>query len=422
MKLRSLFLASLAAMAMVSCSNEENAIDNGAELAKNATMQLAIAFPKTTTTKATADEIGEAYEQTINDVTIIVVNGSTIDRQYFTSDQLVAGIEDTTKKNMTPTFPASAGTVSVYAYVNYGENVINAGNYTSYIENATYANLSINNNIANVEGANFHMNGFTTNVNIAEGVTNYAKVEISRVAAKITEATVKEGYAYPFEEDKYGSQLTITLTDYSLVNLGNSVNVLNDNASSITADNSYNYYDGSTNNDCVDRFADLDQAAINVANKTSYCLANQSSNTTTQVIYKAVATFTGGVTDTDGTFYIRNNNAGEPTVYSLEQIKEAFPIIYQNFDENTSIKAWSDLGVKKYAKGVCYYKKAINTTIGGTTVAQILRNNYYLLNVVSINDLGSPEIDMPTPDPTTLLEVEVIVKNWAFNQNDITLG
>ena len=63
MKLRSLFLASLAALAMVSCSNENDpAIDGGeANVEKKALLELGFAFPKTTETRATT-EAGLATE------------------------------------------------------------------------------------------------------------------------------------------------------------------------------------------------------------------------------------------------------------------------------------------------------------------------------------------------------------------------
>ena len=47
MKLRSLFLASLAAMAMVSCSNEDDQIINVPE-GETAQMRIALAFPTPT--------------------------------------------------------------------------------------------------------------------------------------------------------------------------------------------------------------------------------------------------------------------------------------------------------------------------------------------------------------------------------------
>ncbi len=425
MKLRNLFLVSLAAMAMASCSNEVEGVDNG-NFAKDAKMQLAITFPQTNKTRAGENDLakGEAYEQQINDLTVVVVNGRDLTVVSYTSDELVNGKVETTKVNMTPVFEVSAGTVNVYAYVNYGKGSITAGNYTTYEENASYAGLSINNNVANVEGANFHMNGSTANVEISPNVTNYAQVVISRVAAKITEATAEKSYTH--EDLEYGANLTIELTDYSLVNLGKKVNVLSDNATSITSENAYNFYAGSSNETYQNLFENMPQAGIDAKNKDSYCLANQSSGNATHVIYKAKATFAEvdgvKVTDEDGTFYIRNNKEGTPTVYSLAQLQSTYPGVYNNCDQNTTTEDWSKLGVKKYTEGYCYYKHAITTATEGGNAAEILRNNLYLLNVTNIKDLGTPELDTPNPDPTTLLEVEVIIKAWTFNQNDITLG
>ena len=417
MKLRSLFLAGLAVMAMASCSNDVEGVDNNVEPMKDAKMQLAITFPQATVTRAelTEDQKGEAYEQKINDLTVIVVNGASIVREYYTADQLVNGKEDIAKKNMTPAFYVPSGTATVYAYANYGngDKAITASNYTTYEESATYTGLSIDNNIASVTGENFHMNGTTVNVPIAEGETNYALVNISRVAAKIAEATETKAYTH---EGKYGDKLTITLTDYSLVNLDNKINVLNDDANSRTEVDFYNYYAGAENTSCEDLFKNKPNIKIDAANKTSYCLANQSS-IKTQVIYKAKATFEGSVTEKDGTFYIRNNRNNEATVYTLAQLQAAFPGVYDKCTANTSIAEWAALGVKKYAAGVCYYKQDIKAN----NATQILRNNYYKLNVTNIRDLGDPEIDMPNPDPLTLLEVEIKVMPWTVWNNDIIL-
>lgn len=417
MKLRSLFLAGLAVMAMASCSNDVEGVDNNVEPMKDAKMQLAITFPQATVTRAelTEDQKGEAYEQKINDLTVIVVNGASIVREYYTADQLVNGKEDIAKKNMTPAFDVPSGTAIVYAYANYGngDKAITASNYTTYEESATYTGLSIDNNIASVTGENFHMNGSAQGIQITEGETNYALVNISRVAAKIAEATETKAYTH---EGKYGDKLTITLTDYSLVNLDNKINVLNDDANSRVEADFHNYYAGAVNTSCEDLFTKKPHMEIGAANKTSYCLANQSS-IKTQVIYKAKATFEGSVTEADGTFYIRNNRNNEATVYTLAQLQTAFPGVYDKCTANTTIAEWAALGVKKYAAGVCYYKQDV-TTDG---IAKILRNNYYKLNVTNIRDLGDPEIDMPNPDPLTLLEVEIKVMPWTVWNNDIIL-
>lgn len=420
MKLRSLFLASLAAMAMVSCSNEDDQIiDNGANVEKNAVMQLGIEFPSVTR----ADDTNALpAEQQINDLTVVVVDADNkvANVEFYEANELVNGEVDKTKKNMTPVFEVAAGTVTVYAYVNYGKGTITGDNYSNYTESAEYSALSINNGVASVatEKPNFHMNGSTQNVVISPNVTNYAQVSISRVAAKIVEATVTKSYTP--EGLTYGADLTIALTDYSLVNLNKEVNVLSDNATSIAEDKFYNFYAGTSNESYEDRFTSMPNANINAENKISYCLANQSE-TTTQIIYKAKATFAGeGTTEADGTFYIRNNKEGVATVYTLAKLQTEYPGVYNSCDENTTIKEWSKLGVKKYTNGVCYYKKEIETK--ATNTAQILRNNYYSLNVTDIKNLGTPEMDTPDPNPLTLLEVEVTIVPWTFNQNDIVLG
>ena len=52
MKLRSLFLAALAATAMVSCTNENDPIDEGKQVEKNAMMQFRVSFGSLASTRA----------------------------------------------------------------------------------------------------------------------------------------------------------------------------------------------------------------------------------------------------------------------------------------------------------------------------------------------------------------------------------
>ena len=76
MKLRSLFLAGLAAMAMVSCSNEDDQIiDNGGvKLEENARMQFSIAFPTANSTRALDenDANGLTTEQNVKSIQLIL--------------------------------------------------------------------------------------------------------------------------------------------------------------------------------------------------------------------------------------------------------------------------------------------------------------------------------------------------------------
>ena len=76
MKLRSLFLAGLAVMAMASCSNEDDAIVNGGEnAAKDAALQFSIGFPQTTrATTASGDKSDEGLscEQKVNTISFVL--------------------------------------------------------------------------------------------------------------------------------------------------------------------------------------------------------------------------------------------------------------------------------------------------------------------------------------------------------------
>lgn len=71
MKLRNLFLVSLAAMAITSCSNENDPIVDSGNTAETAMFNFSIALPNAPKTRTTTDP-GTKQEQNVNDITMVL--------------------------------------------------------------------------------------------------------------------------------------------------------------------------------------------------------------------------------------------------------------------------------------------------------------------------------------------------------------
>lgn len=416
MKVKNLLLAGLAAFAMASCSNnDEVTADGGQSLVNNAKMRLTIALPQSSNTRAVTGgtEVGTVAESNINDLTVIVKIGTaTIYKTYE-----VGELTD----NTTPDFEVPAGAATVLAFVNYGKGTVTLDNYTKSVEKAEYTGLTINNSIASTEGkGNFHMYG-EGNGPVVAGTQNHVIVNINRVVAKIVEKsfenqiTFTPGIKTPDDKTQYPK---IVLKDYSIINMGMEVSTAKDNAESLTNTQLYNAYKGLENTTCQDIFKGLVSAKLDKV-QTSYCLANQTPDLAagggsdqTYIVYKAKITYDndgGGIT---GTFYVRDGKA-----YNLASLQIAYPNIYKDLTDDTSIEDWFKVGVLKYENGFAYYKKPIQTI----NENKILRNNVYNVTVKNITGLGAPALDIPTTPTLTYLDIQIKVNQWTVQTNDITL-
>ena len=123
MKFRSLFLATLAVMAMASCSNENDPITDNGNGEKNAIFNFSIALPNNGTTKADGNEAGTLKEQKVNNITLVLtyeggipvftktyqVNEFTQSGSIYTltnAEQVSAGTATATYMSTTMGFPA----------------------------------------------------------------------------------------------------------------------------------------------------------------------------------------------------------------------------------------------------------------------------------------------------------------------------
>lgn len=410
MKLKNLFLASIAVAALTACSNETEFIDNGNQtIAKDASMQFSIALPQGSLTRAGSTDVGLDTENTFADITVVLDYGAN--RSIFTvgyGDFNNANGKLTLKSNLSVT---AGENVNVYAFVNassalkdqLGSAPINTlridGNYNQSIDDLT-------NKGGIAEANNFLMSGSQPSQKINAGEVNKVTVSVDRVAAKLVEKSKTEAFVIkkPQTSTANDDELKITLTNYNFANLQQDTYVL-ENGSNIVSSTLFNAYSSepfsSWDNDYLTPkkiTGDLNHE-INNSNIT-YCTENKDRSTL--VLYKAVATWGD---NQPSNFYVDASN----TVYlSFEELSKRYDT---GLTDESSIEEFSIAGIKKYEDGVCYYKS--------NEIGAINRNNVYYLNVSNITKLGDPTPGV-TPNPSTI-DLEVSIKPWTINNVDIIL-
>lgn len=413
MKLKSLFLASLAAMAMVSCSNDNDPINaDGGNVEKNAVLNFGIAMPASTrgVTTGTPDS-GTKQESKVNDITLILnYKGGT---PQFSKNYPVSAFTKTDNKYVLSVKELVApGEADVVVYVNYGKD----GDLTATTIESNDA-FDLGTYASTAGDGNFFMTGEQKGLNIvANSADNQATVSVERVAAKIVEATQQAGFSYPIANSAltHTGALSVTLTDYAISNMNKKSNVLKTTNTYYAAGEFWNNFVPATANALwSDKFKAI--KAMDDANKAIYCFENNNSaGAPTMVYYKAKATLEGAT----GNFYVHEN-----IIY--KSFKELDDAVFNKSltpslgltDKSSNEDFMKKAGVMKYTDGICYYSADIKTASG----ANILRNNIYKLNVTSIGDLGLPEIDIPVAGDPTLLGLDVTVQDWTVNLNDIEL-
>lgn len=417
MKLRSLFLASLAAIAFVSCSNEEDATINGGETgAKDAIVQFGISFSNTVTRGATAgeSEAGTAEEQAFNDATIVIEQGGKQSVFTFPFDQFSKVTDGATHQPATlwlkEKIAVNEGAANVYVFLNASsslkaslESPIN--NYPTLTESVDFSNgikaLEATGKIA--EPNKFLMcnaDGTAEEAQFDKNEINTLKVCVGRVTAKLEEMTPAENsYDITDKTINFGNKkITVSLSDFAYTGLQQDTYVLK-NAAPITA-NLYKPYDGTT---------EFEYQNVK-GGVTNYCMENlggTSLQTTTNIIYKANITVDGTTEGT--TIYVTPDNYAFTSIEAMAEAGYKF----EGLNENTSIEdCWNTYALKKYENGVCYYTGQIETANAG---AKIIRNNIYRLSVNSIKGLGT--VLPKTFDDFTLLDLTVEIDPWTVNLN-----
>lgn len=427
MKLKSLFLASLAAMAMVSCSNEDDQIVNNVG-EKNALLNFGITVPMATTTRGTTTDkqdselVGTTPENKINTIMFSVTNatGQTYDSPIYTLDQ---DFQKTTEGVyvMNDAVNVYPGISTITVWVNGAKT--ETGTVSAYANNELDGLGDIA-RIDDKDNGNFMMSGSEKGVDIEANKNNTVTVKVTRLAAKLVESTPD----YVFQktltntDNSQSVDVNITFTDYTFANLNKKSNVLE---GTVYYDEQ-EYFQPYVASKVSALWKDTFVSTKKVTDKTTYCLENDNVTNATYIHYMAKVTLANGtdanLMDTDGTFYVY-----EGTMYSwtaLRKVVVSQGIIMgdlldaNNCDQSTdNATLQKKLGVQKYTEGICYYSAPIQTA----NAAKILRNNWYLLNIKSVKGLGLPDVGTPDKDPNTTLLLTTEVKKWVVNTNDFEL-
>ena len=415
MKLKSLFLASLALVAMASCSNEESVIDDGNSSAeKKALMQIGFTFPASTATRAT--EAATTEESNFTDAVIVIDQSQgktvvTVKKEDFRSGTPSDGKAVLYLKDNIAVYEGEA---TIYVYLNasselkgkissdnissYNDHVINISNYSNDILEAA-GNVAEKDKflMSNANGAPV-VKTFVTGVN---GVT----VHVDRVVAKLIEMSANKQFSVANPSVNNQEEINVTLTGYSFAGLQKDTYVLAQNR--LIALNLYNKYNGPTT-------AYTFKALSDIANEQrTYCLENLNNEaglaTKTNIIYKAQIKV--GDTAVGTTLYITPD---KKLFKSFDDMIQA-GYNFAGITSNSTIEDCLALGLHKYENGICYYVASIKTG----NVEKIVRNNSYQLKVNSIAQIGS--VLPKTIDAPSLLELSVEVNAWITNLNGFDL-
>lgn len=419
MKLKNLFLASIAVAAMTACSNETEFLDNGNQTSvKDASMQFGIALPKGALSRAgegvTGDtETGIASENEFVDITVVI--------DYATSrDVYTFGFNDFSKSDgennqtlyLKNSIAVQAGKADVSAFVNASDalkadligktTALNelkvTKNYATSIDD-----LSKKGGIA--EAGKFLMSGSKAGEEFKEGQENPVSVPVDRVAAKLVEKSKTDAFIItPSVEPTSGAQeLAITLQQYNFANLAQDTYTLK-NATPISSA-WFNEYASAANTSwgAYETPKTISgSTAPEVTTNITYCTENLTSNTTL-VLYKAVAKWGNNEAKT---FFVTTD---KKVYLTFDELAKVYNM--EGLTEKSSIADFAVKNIKKYENGVCYYKS--------NKIGTIARNNVYYLNVTSIADLGEPTPG-ETADPSTI-NLTVAMQPWTINLVDIEL-
>lgn len=415
MKLRSLFLATLAAMAMVSCSNENDPIGEGGnkEAEKTAVFNFSIALPNTVATKATTNP-GTPEESTVSSITFVLEYTDGTNTPKFTRTYTNIANEFTRESNVYKLKNAelvAPGTATAYVYVNGGEET-ELTTETGFL--TTYA-----------ADNQFYMTGKATGIGIeANRMDNNASVTVDRVAVKLEETTDAdadtEGRQSKFKaiakSQENVAELYLDLQNYTFSNLNKKSYALSGTIfapETPSADTYFNYFviDNQEN-----QWSQTFSEKRDFSTPITYCFEN-GTTTPTQVWYQAKVTakFTeNGKEEALSTFFVWENKLYK----NFDELNEAFnnslTTAFGLTEASSNQLFMEKIGAEKYTNGICYYRHNVSEE-------NILRNNWYKLKVTAIKDLGLPELDIPEPGKPTMLTFDVTVNPWTVNENSFEL-
>ncbi len=415
MKLKSLFLATLALVAMASCSNEESVIsDDNLSTEKNALMQIGFTFPASTVTKAT--EAATVDESGFTDAVIVIKQTQgktvvTVSREDFKTD---TPSDENAVLYLKDKIGVYEGEASIYVYLNASsdlktkiasDEISNYSNHEINISDYSDNILETSGNVA--EKGKFLMsnaNGAAVVKTFATGV-NKVKVNVDRVVAKLIEMSTDKEFPVANPSVNNQKEINVTLVGYSFAGLQKSTYVLAQNK--LITPNLYNAFDALTTNYTFKAFSDI------VDEHRTYCFENINNETSlatkTNIVYKAQIKVEDTAEGT--TLYVTPDNK---LFVSFNEMVDA-GYNFAGITSDSTIEQCLALGLHKYEDGICYYVASIKTG----DVKKIVRNNSYQLRVSSIAQIGT--VLPKTIGTSPLLELSVEVNAWTTNLNAFDL-
>lgn len=419
MKLRNLFLVSLAAMAITSCSNENDPIVDSGNTAETAMFNFSIALPNAPKTRTTTDP-GTKQEQNVNDITMVLeykdANPPTTLTKHYKVDAFKYNDKDKTY-TLSTAEEVSPGTATLTIYVN-NKGVVPA----SQISATTDEGWSLGNYASTTGDGNFLMIGKSKETfTITPNIPNTAPVvSVDRIAVKLEEATEDtdtqiEGNQYTFkalaENTEIKLDIEATLIEYAYTNLVTKSNTLGSKFEGGENDY-YNYFDPNPTIAIEvlwsnEAFSDK----IGMENRgATYCFENGTTIPTT-IYYKAKTKIEG--VDENANFYVYENVLYKDFAALNVKFKNSLDN-HGLSDVSTNAQFMEAVGVKKYTEGICYYPAVVNAN-------GIDRNNWYKLRVTGIKGLGLPEPGTPPPGEETTLIFSVTENPWTVWNEGIEL-
>ena len=450
MKLRNLFLASVACAGLfTACSNEmDETIDNGGNgtnkaEAAYATFSLQMPAGMSQTRAGATTEDGTAVENMVSEVTLLFFNSdggrSLTDIKTIAASELTANANKTVYT--TQGLKVTKGSRLIYAFVNANSeikalNINDNGVAWKKITGegtGTAADMSIDNKFAmsNAEAATPVQIIYTTAEEAAKAPLG---IKVERTVAKVT--YTGEDVDFPIQRTGQTEAFaTVSLTDINLVNTNNAFYYLRRVSSSADGSNftiggseidGTNYVVDPNFNNALPGENQFGKATYqSIKGSKFYCLENTMTQTaqfngvTTGAMFKAKVVVKG---ETEAKTFYRYN--GE--IYTnVDQVKKLVGIT-GSFTE--SLENWKAKNVDYYKDGICFYPYWIKHVDNGDPKSMgimefgIVRNNVYKLKVTSIKEIGAPtdNIDPENPDETaySYLSVNVEVKPWTVRSNE----
>lgn len=432
MKLRSLFLAALAATAMVSCTNENDPIDEGKQVEKNAMMQFRVSFGSLASTRvnetngtATSDkEAGLDLEQKFSEALLIAAyegSATPVIVKKIPREQFSPATDPNTadgKYYQSAPFEVTAGTVKAYVVLNPGALSTEAftGNMTpDQVETALKA-LQLT-TLPALKNSFVMYGAAAATTTLADKTTTAVTVAVDRVVAKLKEETPNDKTSATvsknFDDVALAASVTVTLQGYEFTNLTDKSHLVYQASPKVSTFVSSSVFDGVT----VPSFGYAKTlGAPSATDQITYCWENDNVETTadkgdkiTSIIYKGQIKVAGTGHSDGENVYVYNNKA-----YNFTELHAELPGLV--LTDASTIAEFDAIGIFKYESGFCYYRRPILT---GDEQKKISRNNVYKLSVKNINTIG-----FPTPIPPakkTMLQLYIEVNEWTVNMNAFEL-